>query len=269
MVCALLILLSGCAAPAAPPAPAPPAPAAPAPAIPAPPPAALTAVQTGIFAGVCEASGLAWYQDHWIVADNEIKDRLFRYDAQMQPAGTLMLEVPVDDIEALATEGGALWVIGSHSRKKSGEAAPERARVLKIGAGLQQPPPLPSGGGDGINIEGAALRDGQLWLGLRAPAAGLVGPDGAIRALGQAGSVRDLIWTDRWVAILSPEPVAGGAEKAPSVLWAEGQGALAALSPDAEGLAAAPGGGFLIVEDGGWEKDMSGCKNPARWSLYR
>jgi hypothetical protein len=68
---------------------------------------------------------------------------------------------------------------------------------------------------------------------------------------------------------LSPVPVEGAPKKEPSVLWAEGTGVLAALSADAEGLAAAPGGGFLVVEDGGWEKDMSGCKNPARWSLYR
>lgn len=258
-------------------APATASPAAPATAQPAPEPPPLSLVQSGVLTGPCEASGVAWFQDRWLVADNEIPDRLFRYDRALKPDGELRLEATVEDIEALTTDGAgpgsSLWVVGSFSRKKGGAEAPERSRVLKVGSGLL--PELPWPGTmdpEARNVEGAAIRDGGLWLGLRRPEVGILSPAEGLREVYRDGrrAIRDLIWQDgRWVMILS-------ADGMPSLLVSEGPKGeaprtLAALSEDAEGLAAHPDGGYLVVEDGGWNEDKTACKpgKEARWGWWK
>ena len=216
---------------------------------------------------------MVWFQDRWLVADNEIADRLLRYDRALKPDGALKLEAPIDDIEALATDGAALWVVGSFSRKKSGKEAPERARILKVGSGLLPEMAWPGTIDPGArNVEGAALRDGQLWLGLRAPELGILSPSEGTREVYRDGrrAIRDLVWQDgRWVMIVS-------ADDKPSLLYAEGPKGeaprtLATLTDDAEGVAPHPDGGYLVVEDGGWNDEKTACKTgkEARWSWWK
>ncbi len=140
-------------------------------------PASTGGVLTG---GPCEASALVRWEGGFLVGDNETSDRLFRYSDTFEPTGTLALPEEVSDIEALAVgEGGELFVVGSHSRNKAGEEKKKRQRVLRLPDTLLSPDLSachacagvsglrPDDGG--LNIEGAFVRDGHLWVGLRSP----------------------------------------------------------------------------------------------------
>jgi hypothetical protein len=116
------------------------------------------------------------------------------------------LGVEVGDIEALASDGATLLVVGSFSRNKGGLVKPKRSRVARVmpvdgaflnvqladlpddaeadravpRAALTTPACLarfaPNTAGathlcDQISAEGASMVDDRLWLGLRAPIA--------------------------------------------------------------------------------------------------
>jgi hypothetical protein len=102
------------------------------------------------------------------------------------------------DAEGAAHDGRFVYVTGSHSRKRSGDANSDSRHVLRLVLqpdGRVQPssPPVDDKGrlwnlmsadptlgpfadkrlgkdGHGINIEGLAVRDGQLYFGFREPA---------------------------------------------------------------------------------------------------
>ncbi len=85
---------------------------------------------------LCEASALAEAPDGSVlVADNELQDRLFRF-ALRDGALVEPREVPLPpghrprDLEALAAgPGGALWLVGSHSRDARCQVRAKRARL--------------------------------------------------------------------------------------------------------------------------------------------
>lgn len=188
----------------------------------------------------CETSAAVELPDgRLLVGDNETKDRVFAYTwgkAGVTPATPFELVWDkgdgrkVDDIEALALNGPMLYVVGSHSRKKTCERDKDRARILRAkvqGPALSDLRPMhlkaakqdedwkaatasadaclqnlftADGRGEAarsfceslveaertadpaqgkpcpqtLNVEGAAVIEGRLWLGLRAP---LVGPN--------------------------------------------------------------------------------------------
>jgi hypothetical protein len=239
-------------------------------------PAPLAETTSGILAGVCEASALIWVEGHWLVGDNEVNDRLFVYDAQFQATGTVPVVPPVEDIEALATDGSRVFVVGSAGRKKSGKPAPERRRVVELGKG-EVPIPwencpecgldLPPEDG-GINIEGAAWWKGGLWLGFRSPVVGgktrLWRPDGGEllqEDWGGAG-VRDLsVRGGELLLLLGPSVK----EERPFQLRSLSGTPGPSLPEGAEGLGVSPDGSLWVVTDGGWSQDMAGCKKPSRW----
>ncbi len=87
----------------------------------------------------CEISGAARLPDGRIVlADNEVDDRIAivglgadrRVDAST--AKWVDLGVEVGDIEALASDGATLLVVGSFSRNKGGLVKPKRSRVARV-----------------------------------------------------------------------------------------------------------------------------------------
>ncbi len=257
------------------PAALPPAPAqAEAPAAPQPPQAAAA---DNVLSGVCEASALLWRQDQWVVADNEVSDRLFLFDRSFRPAGTLRVDPPVKDIEALALHADRLFVVGSHSRKKSGKEDPARRQVVELGKG---PVPLSWAGcalctaameetkeGRGLNVEGAWW-EGGLWLGLRAPVpAGktlLVRAEtGEMREVDTGGlGVREALRrADELLLVL------GSAVDAPGTftLWSDKRGVIATLPESLEGLGEDPEGVLWGVTDGAKGEDGGPCQEPSRW----
>ena len=122
-------------------------------------------------AGSCEASALLWDGQGFVVADNEQDDRLLRFGPDWAARAPQMLPEPIEDIEALAqAPGGGLVVVGSHSVNKKGAPQPERRRIGRYtdGAWVFVEPDL-GGFGPALNIEGAALWQGAVWLGLRGP----------------------------------------------------------------------------------------------------
>lgn len=257
------------------PAALPPAPAqAEAPAAPQPPQAAAA---DNVLSGVCEASALLWRQDQWVVADNEVSDRLFLFDRSFQPAGTLPVDPPVKDIEALALHADRLFVVGSHSRKKSGKEDPARRQVVELGKG---PVPLSWAGcalctaameetkeGRGLNVEGAWW-EGGLWLGLRAPVpAGktlLVRAEtGEMREVDTGGlGVREALRrADELLLVLGSAVDAPGTFK----LWSDKRGVIATLPESLEGLGEDPEGVLWGVTDGAKGEDGAPCQEPSRW----
>jgi hypothetical protein len=218
-----------------------------------------------------------WDGSRWLVGDNEVSDKLFAYDEDFRPIGTVPVVPPVEDIEALAVDGPRVIVVGSSGRKKGGEDAPNRRRVVEVGTGEVKVPwelcggcglELPPDGG-GLNVEGAAWWKGALWLGLRSPV-----PEGKTTLFnattgerlaqdwGGAG-VRDLAVRDgQLLLILGPSTK----EERAYLLASFEQGPLGlTLPPDAEGLGVGPKGELVVVTDGGWEKDQKTCKHPSLW----
>ena len=248
------------------------------PAVPSAPPQVLaTSGPENVLAGVCEASALLWRQGRWVVADNEVDDKLFLFDRSFQPVGTLPLDPPVKDIEALAQHDGRLFVVGSHSRKKSGKEDLKRRQVVELGKG---PVPLSWVGcpvcvaameeqeeGRGLNVEGAWW-DGGLWLGLRAPVpAGktlLVRTDtGELRELETGGlGVREALRrSEELVLVLGPAADAQG----PFTLWSDKRGVIGTLPESLEGLGTDPEGLLWGVTDGAKGEEGAPCKEVSRW----
>ena len=229
--------------------------------------------------------------DTVLVADNEQTGELFRYTLDGVPLGSVggldfagvKLETRVEDIEALAADATAVWVVGSQSRSKSGEDRPERQRILQVHRGTSTLwtvdwEKCTVCQGDSFeaerNVEGAAFWKGHLWLGLRAPlvdgrallvelapkaSASIFEVTGAypldlggmaIVDLGVQPGKPDLLWV-----------LAGASTgKAPPVLF-EVAGPLAtpvrhalALPEDAEGIVVLANGGARVVTDGATTK---------------
>lgn len=171
MVGVLLVALGACgcgertAPPAPPPLPPITVPSGPVPETVAPARAPLTPLRDA-----CEPSALVELGGRFVVGDNEVEDQLYVYDATMTPLAPVPLPVPVEDIEALAVLDGQLVVVGSHSVNKKGKPKPDRHRILGLGP---QPVALAEEMlGAGLDIEGAAVWRGHVWLGLRGPLAG-------------------------------------------------------------------------------------------------
>ena len=308
MVRALLILLLGCAGAAE--SPAPPAPASAPPAAPAgaptaaPGPAPTAASSTGdstpggsapggVLAGLCEASALVPWQGGWLVGDNEDPRALHAFGPDFAPRGPVALPAEVDDIEALVLRDGGYLVVGSHSANKEGKARPARERLLYpdgrvLSAALDACPACVAARGrapdaGGFNVEGAAWRDGTLWLGLRAPLA----PGGAalLLALDDAGRATRTVELDLGglgVRDLAPGPsgllvVAGpvGDGDAAHSLWSLGATGerperLLDLPPSTEGIALDPADpGRLVYVTDGDGKPGAPCKVPATWGAVR
>ncbi len=150
------------------------------------------------WAGFCDASAVAEAPGGGFLVANDEDDRLYRFDPSGAPAGSLALGPALGlggaelDLEGAApAPGGGSWWIGSLGRSKTGEARPERRRLILVGADLSvvggadplpalledpavgpllraaEPSPPKAGG---INVEALAADDaGRLWLGLRSP----------------------------------------------------------------------------------------------------
>ncbi len=183
--------------------------------------------------GSCEPSALVSVNGQRVVADNEIGDRLLFYDDNFRATGTQALPVPVDDIEALAVDGATLWVVGSHSTNKKGERRTDREKILRLDANpvvltldfaacaecVAARGTAPDKGG--LNIEGAAVTNGRLLLGLRGPMRGdkalLLVVDGTTGRVTETREVnlggeafRELVpWKSGFLAVSGP--VADGA----------------------------------------------------------
>jgi hypothetical protein len=246
---------------------------------------------SGVLAGLCEASSLVWdeKQQRFIVADNETPSTLFVFNADFSPWTTVTFDGKVDDIEALAQPAAGLWVVGSQSANKRAERREDRERVVLIGGGAPPWAPdlhscvaceaargkAPNDGG--LNVEGAMVRQGQLWLGLRSPLVDGKAPllkmnlDGRRIAelhdldLGGLG-VRELVsWRDGFLVVAGP--VAD--EAADHELWwfsapnAVGRRLDVKLPPSTEGLAVNAAGQAIWVTDGDGKRGE--CAVPSRW----
>lgn len=130
-----LLTLGACdGTPAAPPPPAP------APEVRSPPPSIAPEVLARVaekthLAGICEPSGAARDTDGntWVVDDDQ-DHTLFRWTPAggaptPVPLGDPDAKPPVEDMEGLTWSGGALWVLGSHSRSRKGKLK-RRARII-------------------------------------------------------------------------------------------------------------------------------------------
>lgn len=219
--------------------------------------------ESGILEGVCEASALIWDGGRWLVGDNEVDDRLFAYDADFRPVGTVPVVPPVEDIEALAWDGARVLVVGSGGTK------PERRRVVEVGGG-ERPALWDACAACGpVNVEGAAWWKGALWLGLRSPVPEgkttfLEATTGQLHAQEWGGyGVRDMAMRgEELLLILGPT----AKEERPYRLGSLEKGPLEVILPEgAEGLGVGPDGRLTVVTDGGWNKEMTGCKHPSRW----
>lgn len=274
----MIVLLLACQG--SPPTALPPAPAqagAPVASAPATPQVPASRGPENVLEGVCEASALLWRQGQWLVADNEIDDKLFLFDRSFRPIGTLPVDPPVKDIEALALHDGRLFVVGSHSRKKSGKEDPRRRQVVELGKG---PVPLSWAGcpactaameeaeeGRGLNVE-AAWWDGGLWLGLRAPVPSgktlLVRTDtGELREVDTGGlGVREALRrSDELLLVLGPAADAPGS----FTLWSDKRGRIGMLPESLEGLGQDPEGLLWGVTDGAKGDEGGPCQEPSRW----
>lgn len=224
----------------------------------------------GVLSGVCEASGLVWNGEHWLVADNEVSDRLFMFNRSFEPEGTLPLQSLVEDPEALAVEGAKVWVFGSASRKKNGEEVPERRRILQVGAELLPLDWSRCRDCGTVNVEGAAFWKGALWMGFRSPV-----PEGKTRLWNtQTGEMLERDWGGfgiRDMAVRGEELwlILGPSEKEtrPFMLGTVEKGPLSALPEGAEGLGVGPLGELVVVTDGGWNQQKNGCKTPSTWQV--
>ncbi|MBM4393627.1 MAG: DUF3616 domain-containing protein [Deltaproteobacteria bacterium] len=185
--------------------------------------------------GSCEPSALLQRGEQWIVGDNEQGRHLFVYDSRFKRQADLALPLDVDDIEALALDGSTLWVVGSHSTSKKGERRPGRERILRLDANpavltvdFAACPECVAARGEapdkgGLNIEAAAVANGQLLLGLRGPMRGdkaillVVDPtSGRVtesREVNLGGEAfRELVpWKSGFLAVSGPVADGGGA----------------------------------------------------------
>jgi hypothetical protein len=240
---------------------------------------ASAAPSPGEIDGPCEASALLADGNGWLVGDNEVADRLFRFDAAWRPRGTVALADPIEDIEALATDGTRILVVGSHSARKDGRRDPRRQRFAFLGQPSFQPDLRGLGLGEiAPNIEGAAHHLGHWWIGLRAPLA--TGGKAILADLGADAravlSTREVDLGGRGVRDLGSDggrlwilagPSAGG--EAPHRLYTlEATGVLEdtrrEVAAGAEGLAVAATGKAVVVTDGSGKPGA--CKEPARWA---
>jgi hypothetical protein len=250
--------------------------------------------QSGVLAGICEASTVVPWKGGFLVGDNESPDALFTYTATLAPLGPLALATPIDDIEALAPVGDDVWVVGSQSTTKHDKVRPLRERIGLLGhapiapdftgcpacVGARGIPPQLGG----FNIEGAMVLDDHLWLGLRSPvvegkallvdmggtAAQGDGPRSAERVvpidLGGRG-VRELVATNDGFYVIAG-PVRD--EDVPHELWwfssvdRPGTRLDVRLPPSTEGIAPMPDGTAVLVTDGDG-KPGSVCAKPATW----
>ena len=270
------------------PSPDAPSPDAPSPAAPSPVAPSPDAPSTGgVLATSCEASTIVPWNGGWLVGDNEDKRQLYAYDLDFTPRGPVSLPAEVDDIEALALAGAGYWVVGSHSTNKDGEARPLRERLLAPDGTLT---PLalaacpacvaaqgraPNAGG--FNIEGAAVWDGALWLGLRAPLA----PDGRAQLLrlDAAGAVtevapldlgglgvRELVPDgDGLLVVAGPTADADTAHALYRVAADRTVTKLGALPPSTEGVALDPTDPARLVYVTDGDGKPGKCTAPARW----
>lgn len=228
------------------------------------------------------------------MGDNEQGDRLFRYDADFAPTGSLPLSPEVDDLEGLAVVGDRIRLTGSYSRNKSGEERPSRrytgwfgaaggpgeGGALDLLAGCEpcRAAALLAPEAGGLNVEGLAVLGEATWLGLRGPLSGgqailLEVVNGGVarsitKDLGRRG-VRELVSHGSGLLILAG-PVADGAEPhrlywlatpeaAPVDLGVE-------LPPGSEGFAP-DGDGLVYVIDGDGKEEP--CTEPARWGRLK
>lgn len=233
---------------------------------------------SGTLDGPCEASALIRDGDGWLVADNEVDDRLFRFDGSWRGRGTAPLVDGIADIEALAADGTRTLVVGSHSARKDGARDPRRERFAFLGSPSFQPDLSGLGlGAVAPDIEGAAFHAGRWWIGLRAPLApggrailADLGADAravvAVREIDLGGrGIRDLASDRGRLWILAGPSGAGDAPHRVYVM--DGLGVPADTGREApggaEGLAVAEGGKLLVVTDGSGKPGA--CKQPSRW----
>ncbi len=286
MVRAVLTLLAGCASPGGVPAGAQAAPAERL--VEAPPNPAPARGGSGVLATVCEASAIVAWDGGWLVGDNEDSKRLYAYDLDFTPRGPVALPTEVDDIEALAVVGGGYWVFGSHSANKDGEPRPQRERILAPDGTfraltLATCPACTAARGrapdaGGFNIEGAAVWNGRVWLGLRAPlsASGealLLGLDeaGAVSetmALDLGGlGVRELVAEGEGLLLVAG-PTAD-ADVAHALYRLDADRTLTRLTvslpPSTEGIALDPAQPDTLVYVTDGEGKPGKCKKPSTW----
>lgn len=245
-----------------------------------------------VLKGICEASAVVPWEGGWLVGDNEDERALHAYDADLKPKGTVALPYAIEDVEALALDGGTLWVVGSQSDDKKGGYRPLRHLLGPLGQVPREPDVsgcaacaatmgrAPKRGG--FSVEGAMVFNGDLWLGVRSPLvdgkAILLQLDAALKVarmvtvdLGGAG-VRDLVAAPGvgFYALAGPLDD----NQAPGQVWASASpGAVAtklgvAVPAHAEGLALVGDGTALIVTDGDGEPG-SACAKPATWVKVR
>lgn len=242
----------------------------------------------GVLDGPCEASAMIPWSGGFLVGDNETDDRLFLFSNDMAATGTVPLSAEVSDIEALAGAEGALWVVGSHSRNKSGEYKKKRHRLLRQPGGLVEPdlsgcaacvaaePLAPNDGG--LDIEGAAVVGGHLWLGLRAP---LIGGRAILLDLGAEGKaverqleidlggrgVRELMADGEGFLVLAGPVADAEVSHALYAVARPGEPALAlgiTLPTSSEGLARR-GTDLVYVTDGDGKNGQ--CATVSRWGV--
>ncbi len=257
-------------------------------------------------AAVCEGSGMILDPGHpgmLLLADNEVADHLFTASIEGAMSGgsahRVSLPVPVEDPEALASDGAGLWVVGSHSRSKSGGRKLLRERILKVQSGESTlwtvdwtgcaacgDPASPAAPGPALNVEGAAFWGTHLWLGLRAPllddgraqlvqltpsgVSGVFGVREVTIDLGGLG-VRDLAVQpgNPDVLWILAGPSSGNASGAIYTLSSEAASPVRTavqMPEDAEGLVVLADGGLRVLTDGAAKSDGT-CKTPS--ALYR
>ncbi|MEZ4323423.1 MAG: DUF3616 domain-containing protein [Myxococcota bacterium] len=251
-----------------------------------------------VLQGLCEASTVIEDGEGFLIGDNEAEDRLFRFDANLQPAGEVRLPSEVEDIEALVPTPAGLVVVGSHSRSKKGKVRPKRHAVLALDEGrarradlsgcepcVAAEPRLPKEGG--VSIEGAAWWRDALWLGLRSPLDGgalllrmredgdVLRVDEVVRADLDGRGVRELrvhggvLWILAGPATAREEPHAlyvlaepGGAPELRVADLPSGSEGFAFVGDAAESIAAVE---LLVVTDGDG-KPGDRCSAPATWA---
>lgn len=137
--------------------------------------------------GTCEASGAGWMAEPagpvlWVVDDDQ-KDRILRYTADGAALPPLALHeaggapVAIEDLEALVPDGDHAWIMGSHSRSKSGKLE-GRNRLAKVASD-----------GTVLTMTSAMRPDLALPEALRAAAAGAC-PDCAFLPEAETGEAK-------------------------------------------------------------------------------
>lgn len=254
----------------------------------APPPGDLP---SRILDGFCEASTLAPWGDGVVVGDNETEDRLFAFDADFRPRGTLPLAAPVEDVEALAVLPQGLLVVASQGANRKGRPRPLREQVLLLGAHPIRPDlsgcapceaarPLPPKEG-GLSVEGAAAWRGALWLGLRSPLVDgralllrMVGDPAVALAVAEVTQVdlggqgvRELVPDGEALLVLAGPPDRDPGGHSLYRLDAPGGTAVRLpvdLPPSAEGVLPVARGRYRYVTDGDGQPGKP-CVVPATW----